>query len=147
MLTLAGIDLNPRSAIEARGATPEEMQIDWLTGDVFDHVPNPLPDFIVSSQFAHHLDDAAVVDFVRWLDGQAGRGWCIADLHRHAIAFYGFPLLARLMRWHPIVRIDGTISIARSFTRAEWQAILALAGVAAEIAWAPLYRWRVARVT
>lgn len=145
-LTLAGIDLNPRAAASAQDATPEGMPIAYLTGDVFDHVPSPAPDFIVSSQFTHHLEDEDVAKFVRWLDHNARRGWCIVDLHRHAIAFYGFPLLARLMRWHRIVRIDGTISIARSFTRADWQAILARAGVAAGIAWVPLFRWRVAHL-
>jgi hypothetical protein len=34
------------------------------------------------------------------------------------------------MGWHEIVRLDGTLSIARSFRPAEWRDILADAGVA-----------------
>jgi hypothetical protein len=71
-VVLAGLDLNPRSAAQAAAATPPEMTIAYRTGDVFAYAPQPLPDLIVSSQFAHHLDDAEVVRFVRWLDAHAG---------------------------------------------------------------------------
>ena len=47
MLVLSGIDLNPRSAIEAVAATPTGTVIAWKTGDVFDQAPEPKPDFVV----------------------------------------------------------------------------------------------------
>ena len=137
---LEGIDLNPRSAEAAASATPPEMAISWRTGDVFAYRPASPPDFIVSSQFTHHLDDVQVVGFLSWLERNATWGWFVADLHRHAIPYYGFRLLARLMGWHPIVRYDGTVSIARSFRRADWERLTALAGVKAEIAWHPMFR-------
>jgi hypothetical protein len=65
MLVLSGIDLNPRSAIEAVAA--------WETGDVFDQALEPKPDFVVSSQFAHHLTDDQVVAFLLWLEQQPTR--------------------------------------------------------------------------
>ena len=37
--------------------------------------------------------------------------------------------LAAIARWHPIVRHDGRVSIARSFRPPEWRAILAEAGI------------------
>ena len=145
-LSLCGLDLNPRSAVEAAAATPVGMAITWRTGDVFADAPSPRPDFIVSSQFAHHLDDAGVVAFVRWLDRFAGRGWLIADLQRHLIAYYGFPLIARAFGWHDIVRRDGMISIARGFRRAEWQASLDAARVGADITWTVPFRYTVGRL-
>jgi hypothetical protein len=117
------------------------MAIAYRTGDVFDDNPQPPPDFIVSSQFAHHLTDAELVRFLRWLDRHAERGWFIADLHRHALAYYGFPLLARVAGWHRIVREDGRISIARSFSRTDWETLLAAAGVAADIRWSFPFRY------
>jgi hypothetical protein len=33
------------------------------------------------------------------------------------------------MRWHRIVRLDGTLSIARSYRPAEWPPLLAEAGI------------------
>jgi 2-polyprenyl-3-methyl-5-hydroxy-6-metoxy-1,4-benzoquinol methylase len=85
MPVLSGIDLNPRSAIEAVAATPTGTVIAWETGDVFDQAPEPKPDFVVSSQFAHHLTDDQVVAFLLWLERNSRRGWFIADLHRHAL--------------------------------------------------------------
>jgi hypothetical protein len=64
------------------------------------------------------------VVFLNWLRDNAGKGWFISDLHRHPIAYYGFPILARIAFWHRFVREDGQISIARAFTRSEWQALL-----------------------
>src|SRR6202047_2413994 len=73
MPMLSGIDLNPRSAIEAVAATPTGPGIAWKTGDVFDQAPEPKPDFVVSSQFAHHLTDDQVVAFLLWLEQQPTR--------------------------------------------------------------------------
>jgi SAM-dependent methyltransferase len=140
-VTLEGIDLNPRSAEVARAATAPEVAVRYRTGDVFAFAPRPLPDLIVSSQFAHHLTDDEVVRFLHWLDRYAARGWFIADLHRHALAYYGFPLLARLAGWHRIVRQDGQISIARGFRRAEWERLLAQAGIKAGIRWSFPFRY------
>jgi 2-polyprenyl-3-methyl-5-hydroxy-6-metoxy-1,4-benzoquinol methylase len=143
---LEGLDLNPRSAIAAAAQTPPGMAIAWRTGDVFDHAPDPAPDFIVTSQFTHHLSDADVVRFLRWLEAHAARGWFIADLHRNAFAYHGFGLLATVMRWHPIVRHDGMVSVARSFRRAEWRRLLAEAGVPGELRWHLAFRWCVGRL-
>ncbi len=143
---LAGIDLDPRAAGTAAAATPPDMKIEWRTGDVFAHVPEPAPDFIVSSQFTHHLTDPQVVAFLQWLERHARRGWFIADLQRHVIPYYGFRVLAWLMGWHRIIRVDGTISIARSFRIAEWRALLAQAGItAATVRWHLAFRLCVAR--
>jgi 2-polyprenyl-3-methyl-5-hydroxy-6-metoxy-1,4-benzoquinol methylase len=143
---LSGIDLNPRSAAAARAATPAALEIDYLTGDVFAVTPPEKPDFIVTSQFTHHLGSAEIIRLLRWMDATALRGWHIADLHRHPLAYFGFPLLARLMRWHQIVRSDGAISIARSFTRRDWEALLAEAGISAEIHWRLPFRYCVSRI-
>jgi 2-polyprenyl-3-methyl-5-hydroxy-6-metoxy-1,4-benzoquinol methylase len=137
---LSGIDLNPRSAIAARALTPPGAPIAYHTGDVFAFTPEAAPDFIVTSQFTHHLADHEVVNLLRWMDATAARGWFITDLHRHALAYYGFPLLARAFGWHGIVRHDGRISIARGFTRAEWERLVRQAGIPAQIAWKMPFR-------
>jgi len=144
--TLEGIDLNPRSAAAASAVTPQALRILYRTGDVFEFAPRPGPDFIVTSQFAHHLDDATVVHLLGWLDRHAERGWLIADLHRHPLAYYGFPVLARLLGWHRIVRQDGMVSIARSFRREDWQRLLAEAALDAEVRWRLPFRYCVGRL-
>jgi 2-polyprenyl-3-methyl-5-hydroxy-6-metoxy-1,4-benzoquinol methylase len=143
---LAGIDLNPRSALAARTATPPEQKIEFLTGDVFAYQPAQKFDFIISSQFTHHLSEPEIIRLLRWCEDHAMRGWYITDLHRHALPYYGFRWLARLMFWHRIVRHDGTVSIARSFRRTEWEAMLAKAGIAAKISWQFPFRYSIGRL-
>ena len=49
----------------------------------------------------------------------------------------------RLMRFSPMVIHDSTVSIARSFVRADWERLLAEAGVQAELRWVFPFRWNV----
>lgn len=143
---LSGIDLNPRAAAAARAATPDEMRIDYRVGDVFAYRPEMRPDFIVTSQFSHHLGDPEIVRLLQWLEKNAGIGWMITDLHRHFLPLFGFRFLAAAMRWHRIVRRDGTVSIARGFRRREWRALLEQAGLEAEICWRLPFRHTVGRL-
>jgi len=127
VVDLIGVDLNPRSAVVARAATPIDWPIEFRTGD-YEDVAGPI-DFIVSSLVAHHMTDAELEAFIRFMERRAAVGWMINDLHRLALPYHGFPLLARLLGAHRIVREDGQVSIGRSFRPAEWRAILAKAGV------------------
>lgn len=128
---LVGVDLNPESEGIARAATPSDaaqgVPIDYRTGDYADQ-PEHF-DFIVSSQVAHHMTDEQLTRFLRHMECEARRGWLLCDLHRHAFAYYGFPLLARTLGVHRIVREDGQLSIARSLRPAEWTQVLADAGL------------------
>lgn len=126
---LVGIDLNPRSEAAARAHTPADLPIRYLTGD-YAALGGERWDAIVSSLVAHHMSHAQLVAFLRFMEAHATAGWFVNDLHRHGFAHRGFPLLAALARWHPIVRHDGTLSIARSYRPAEWAPILAEAGIA-----------------
>lgn len=124
---LIGVDLNPQSAGIARRATPADCAIDYRTGNYLDQ-PEDF-DFIISAQVTHHMTDAQLATFLRHMEHNARRGWLVSDLNRHAFAHAGFPLLARLMRVHRIVREDGTLSIARSIRPTEWPGVLAAAGI------------------
>lgn len=127
-LALVGIDLNPKSASVARVATPTDMAIDFLTGD-YAALAGKGFDVILSSIVAHHMTHAQLIAFLSFMHAEARMGWLVNDLHRHGFAYYGFPLLAMIMRWHPIVKHDGQLSIARSYRPAEWPQILAEAGI------------------
>ena len=127
---LVGVDLNPKSEPAARAGTSPDLPIHYVTGD-YANLANEPWDLIVSSLVAHHMTHAQLVTFLRFMDAHAKMGWLVNDLHRHPLSHFGFPLLATLMRWHEIVKADGTLSIARSYRPGEWPPILAEAGVAA----------------
>ncbi len=144
---LTGVDLNPHAAAAARAATPAGMAIDWVTADIFDLRGVPAPHVITSALFAHHLDDAGVVRFLRWMEETASHGWFVNDLHRHWFAHHGFALLAAAMRWHRFVRHDGPLSVARAFVAADWARLLGEAGVqGARVTWHLPFRLCVARI-
>ena len=136
--TLTGIDLNSWATRAARDATDPALSITYMNDDAFTYKPLVKFDFIVSSQFTHHLTNEQIVAFLRWLQKHSGQGWFIGDLHRHIIAYHGFPILARMALWHRFVREDGQISVARAFIRTEWEALLREAEITdqqAFIAW------------
>ena len=122
---LVGVDLNPRSEQAARAHGGD---IRYVTGDYADLAGEPW-DVIVSSLVAHHMSHDQLIAFLRFMEGRASAGWFVNDLHRHGFAHWGFPVLATIARWHPIVRHDGTLSIARSYRPDEWPPLLAEAGI------------------
>ena len=146
-LDLAGVDLDPASAPAAQAATPPAWDNQYRTGDVFDLPPGG-HDVVLSSLFTHHLPDAQIVDFLVWMERRAARGWFINDLHRHVLAYEGFRVMSAAAGWHPMVRHDGAISVARSFRRRDWETLLRRAGLAgvAQVRWHMPFRLCVSRI-
>src|SRR4051794_37847066 len=87
---LTGIDLNPWAIRAATEATDPVAAIRFVNDNAFTYVPEQPFDFVITSQFTHHLTDTEVVDFLRWLPAHAARGWFIGDVHRHRLAYHGF---------------------------------------------------------
>ena len=125
---LVGIDLNPLSEDVAVAATDPADPIEYRTGD-YAGLAGVGFDVVVSSLVAHHMTHGQLVAFLRFMETEARAGWFVNDLHRHAFAYFGFPLLARIANWHRIVRHDGRLSIARSYRPDEWPPILREAGI------------------
>ncbi len=142
---LGGVDLNPGAPEAARAASPG-LALHLQRGDVLAAVPEPPPDYIVSSLFTHHLTDAQVVAFLRWMERHARHGWFVNDLHRHWVPLVFFRGLGRVMGWHRFVQHDGAVSIARAFRRAEWLRLLAEAGVPGDVRWVFPFRLCVGRL-
>jgi 2-polyprenyl-3-methyl-5-hydroxy-6-metoxy-1,4-benzoquinol methylase len=125
---LTGIDLNPRSKAAAEAKPSPGAPIRYLAGDYADLAGGRF-DCVVSSLVAHHMSAAELTAFLRFMEAEAAAGWFVNDLHRHGFAYSTWPLLASVMGWHRIVRLDGHTSIARSFRPGEWRALLAEAGI------------------
>ncbi|MBA3520422.1 MAG: methyltransferase domain-containing protein [Rhizobiales bacterium] len=142
---LAGIDLNPWSARAAALATPADMPIRYEVGNVFS-VSGDRVDIVLSSLFAHHLPDAELVRFIRWMDASAELGWFVNDLHRHALPYHFIRMTTRMLPANRLVRHDAPVSVARGFTRRDWLGLLDQSGIdpsRATIEWSFPFRFGV----
>jgi 2-polyprenyl-3-methyl-5-hydroxy-6-metoxy-1,4-benzoquinol methylase len=131
-VTLTGVDLNPWSKQYADSVTPPRLNIHFATSDIFTFNPVHNADFVICSLFTHHLDDEAVVGFLKWLERHSRHGWFINDLHRHPVAYFLIKYLSRLFRFHYMVQNDGPISVARAFTKSDWIKYLQAANIPAD---------------
>ncbi len=125
---LAGVDLNPRSLPAAGAATPPDLGIDYRTGDYADTEGEGW-DYVISSSVTHHMTDDQLHAFLRFMEKEARIGWYVNDIHRHILAYWGFPPLARIMGWHRMVREDGCLSIRRGFRAGEWRRLISDSGI------------------
>jgi SAM-dependent methyltransferase len=127
---LTGLDMNPDAAAIAAEATPAGSRIEWVSANVFAYTPRRQVDLIVSSLFAHHLDEDEVVQFLKWMDRHAALGWFINDLSRAPVPYHIFRVVAALTGLHHFVRNDGPVSIARAFVAADWERMCTSVGLA-----------------
>ena len=147
-INLIGLDRSRETIRIAEVATDEADQIDYRVTDIFDFVP-PMPiDFVISSLLTHHMSNDQIVNFLRWMEATARKGWLIYDLQRHPVPFHFIGLMGKLTRLHPIVIHDGRISVTRSLTRTEWLARIDEANIArdaVQMRWF-LFRFAIGRV-
>jgi SAM-dependent methyltransferase len=76
-------------------------------------------DIVVCSQMLHHLEDQELAVVLRELDRVARRLVIVSDLRRSWLAAAGFWLVSWILRFHPITRHDGVVSVLRGFTASE----------------------------
>lgn len=149
MVDLQGVDINPWAARAAAEATPPDRPIRWITDDLFNYRPNGGVDIIISSLFTHHLNDAKLVRFVRWMENQSRIGWMVNDLQRHPIPYYAVKYAFRATLRHRFMQHDGPVSIASAFLRSDWSGYARAAGLPSDTlsiqAWVP-FRLRISRV-
>ncbi len=142
---LTGVDLNPYAtraatefsarkfpALAASKPQPVFQDIRWCTGSAADVPAAQEADVVISALMTHHMRDEEIVDFLRWMEAHAPRGWFINDLLRSRRASRWFTVLAGAMRWHPFVRHDGPVSFHRAFRTEDWYRLLDAANVPRE---------------
>jgi hypothetical protein len=84
------------------------------------------------------------VPLLRGWQQQADVAVIINDLHRHLLAYYSIKYLTRWLGGSRLVQNDAPLSVARAFTRADWQRLLAQAGIERyELRWCWAFRWQV----
>jgi SAM-dependent methyltransferase len=103
-------------------------------------------DIVIASQVLHHLPRAVAARWIASFDRLARRVVVLADLRRSRIAMAGVWAAAVGLGMRRTTRHDAIVSLARGYTREEFTALLAEAGVPAVARSRPGYRvvasWR-----
>lgn len=128
-INLTGIDINPMAEKLAQDATPGEMKITYLTKDVFEENFQETYHIIISSLFTHHLEDQSIIKFIQWMTDHTSYGWFINDLHRHIIPYYFIKYFVRLFKFNRLIVNDAPLSVARSFSRNDWDRLIKKANI------------------
>lgn len=100
------------------------------------------PHYIFNSLFCHHFKDEELVKMLQWMYQNSEKGFFIADLHRHALAYYSIKFLTSLFSKSYLVKNDAPLSVLRGFSREEWKTLLHQAGISHyTIQWKWAFRW------
>lgn len=146
VVELTGVDRNPWAEKAARAVTPGEIPIRYSTSDFFDLPTEDRYHVILNSHLTHHLSEEEIIRILRWMTHEALYGWFINDLHRHWAAYYAIKYATRCFPFHRLSRNDGPVSVARSFTRKDWENLIRLSGINRQkslIKWFWLFRYGV----
>lgn len=127
-LRIIGLDRHATTARMADERVSEFPSIRIVRGDALS-----LPfasrtfDYVITSMFLHHLDDASIVKALREMDRVARRGIVAADLLRHRRAYAWISLITLFST--PMLKHDARVSVAQALTKPEVLAIRSRAGV------------------
>lgn len=110
-----GIDISPTllCAARTRGITPvcaDALALPVATKSV---------DVAICSQLLHHFEARDTIAVLRELDRVARRRVIVSDLRRSWVAAAGIWMASFPLRFHPVSRHDGVVSVLRGFTTEE----------------------------
>jgi hypothetical protein len=132
-LEVTAVDSRSEVLAAARVARPSLERMQRLRLALVD--PERLPyqnetfDVGHASLVVHHLDEDAAVRFLAELGRVSRRGVVINDLHRGPLGLFGAWLAGRFLTRNHYTRHDSMLSVRRSYTIAETEALLRRAGL------------------
>lgn len=114
-LRTVGVDASePLARTAACEALPtalaDALQLPFADGSV---------DIVLCSQLLHHFEYDRALALLRELDRVARHRVIVSDLRRSWVAASGIWLVSFPLRFHPVSRHDGVVSVLRGFTRSE----------------------------
>ena len=125
-----GVELNAALAVASRARVggsvcADAFALPFADGSI---------DVVTCSQVAHHFEEAELLRLLRELDRVARRRVIVADLRRSYVAAAGFWLASWPLRFHPVTRHDGVVSVFRGFRPDELGAhVLRATGAVAQV--------------
>jgi 2-polyprenyl-3-methyl-5-hydroxy-6-metoxy-1,4-benzoquinol methylase len=124
-----GIDIKG-SCIDYAKKQCSHINATWIASDYREITfSSSKPHIIFSSLFCHHFSEAELNIMLQWMKVNCTTGFFINDLHRHPLAYYAIKLMTQLFSKSYLVKNDAPLSVARGFTKKEWQCIFNTAGI------------------
>ncbi|MEP6712275.1 MAG: methyltransferase domain-containing protein [Ferruginibacter sp.] len=124
-----GIDIKKECIDFAKQQYPN-LNAEWINSDYNKaDFSRTKPDIIFSSLFCHHFTQDELIKMLRWMQQHSTKGFFINDLHRHTLAYYSIKWMTRIFSKSYLVKNDAPLSVARGFTKKEWQHIFAATGI------------------
>ena len=117
-LTVVGVDTSLPLAVEAARRLDGAVAASALELPFADRSV----DVVICSQLLHHFSDREIASVLRELHRVARVRVIISDLRRSWVAAAGIWLVSFPLRFHPISRHDGVLSVLRGFTPGELNA-------------------------
>ena len=114
-LRTLGVEANEALARAARSAAMPMLHADALRLPIRERSV----DVVLCSQLLHHFEPADAATLLRELDRVARLRVIVGDLRRSWLAAAGIWLASFPLRFHPVSRHDGVVSVLRGFTRQE----------------------------
>jgi len=119
-LTTIGVDEAPSLLLAARDCVTHAVCASAFALPFRDHSI----DIVMCSQLLHHFDWPEADRVVRELNRVAARAIIVSDLRRSWIAAAGFWIVSVVLRFHPVTRHDGVVSVLRGFTAVELERVV-----------------------
>lgn len=144
-IKLIGVDAT-ESAIEyAKEKSLDFPEISYIHTDVMGNqlIENQF-DIVISSLFTHHFADEDWIKLIQKMRYCANEYVVINDLHRHWFAYHAIGVLTSVFSKSEMVKYDSKLSVLRSFTRNELEALLERGGIKKFfIKWMWAFRWQI----
>jgi SAM-dependent methyltransferase len=122
-LWTVGIDLSQPLVSAHRSSNDAVVRGDALNLPFSDHSV----DVVMASQVLHHFTADGAIAVVREMNRVARRRVVISDLRRNLLAAAGLWLGSYPLRFHPVSRHDGVLSVMRGFVPDELSEIIEIA--------------------
>lgn len=137
-----GIDMNAECIAFAKQQYPQ-LPCQWICSDyAVVKFGNKKPGIIFSSLFCHHFTNEQLTLMLQWLQQNSQKGFFINDLQRHWLAWYLIKYITRFFSKSYLVKNDACLSVARSFTKKNWQKLFQQAGIEHyQISWKWAFRF------
>ncbi len=142
---LTGIDWNPVMTSFAVANAKDYPEITFKTMSIFDDaLLSEEAHITMNTLFCHHFSNEEIKVLLKRMMELSSVAVIINDLHRNWFAYYSIKYITAVFSKTYLVKYDAPLSVARSLSRKEWEAILNDTGASNyKLNWKWAWRWQI----